>query len=180
MAYNGPMVSLFLGLTGANLLLLSIVFGLGLVAIDGGKPTGLYAFHITLAIAAGMMTLATHIGTYMYFMATSRWLEAASHKAGLPVEQYVGPALKRKSRSFALMMAAIGITALTMFAGAACDPTVRPWWPGEVHLVMAAMTIVVNALCAMGELKLIREQGSLMDSAIAKVQPTEQTADAVN
>src|SRR5689334_4317384 len=117
------MPTLFLGLTAANLLLLSMVFGLGLFATDAGKPTSLYSYHISLAIAAGLMTLLAHLAVYTYFMATSRWLQAATDKANLDPQTYAAPALAGKRRVFPLAMAAIIFTMLTMFAGAGADPT---------------------------------------------------------
>lgn len=155
-------------MTIANLLLLCSVFGLGLFAVVDGRPTGWYAYHIGMALGAGMMTLVTHIGTYMYFMATTRWLEAAAAKVGLDVATYVTAPLRRKARVFPLMMAAVGSVMLAMFAGAAADPTVRPWFSGEVHLVIAALAIVINAVCALAELRLIKAQSALVDDAAAR------------
>ncbi len=162
------MIPLFLGVTIANLLLLCAVFGLGLFAVADGRPMGLYTYHIGLALGAGMMTLVANIGTYMYFMGTTRWLEAAAAKAGLDVSTFVATPLKRKSRVFSLMMASVGSVMLTMFAGAAADPTVRPWFGGEVHLAIAALAIVVNAVCALAEIRLIEAQSALVIDAAAR------------
>jgi hypothetical protein len=162
------MLPLFLGLTAANLLLLSTVFAIGLFAVDPANvPTWLYSYHIALAIAAGMMTLLTHIATYTYFMATSRWLQAATEKANLNVNDFAAPAFAAKRRALPVAMTAIVAVMLTMFAGAASDPTVRPWWPGEVHMAVAGVAIAVNVFCAMLEYKLIQSQGKLMDGALA-------------
>jgi hypothetical protein len=166
------MIPLFLGLTAANLLLLGVVFVLGLGAIDGGRPTGLYAYHISLAIAAGLMTALTHVAGYMYFMATSKWLRAATDKAALNPAAYAEPAAVNKRRVLPLVMGAIVATMLAMFAGAAADPTMNAWWPGEVHLAVAAIAIGVNALGAVGEYRLIRAQGKLMDEALIEVNRT--------
>ncbi len=174
--YNAPMISLFLGLTLANLLLLSMIFSLGLFAIDAaGKPTTFYAMHIALAIAGGMMVLLTHLGTFMYFMATSRWIEAASHKFDLPIEQFTRPALGRKRRAMATAMTAIMVTMLAMFIGAAVDPTVNPWWPPEVHLAAGVLAIMTNFVCATIEFRLLKAQAGLMKQTIAA---TGQTHDA--
>ncbi len=159
---------LFLGLTAANLLLLATVFAIGLFAVDpADKPTGLYSYHIALAIAAGMMTLLTHIAVYTYFMATSRWLQAASEKANLSLDDFAAPAFTAKRRVLSVVMTAIIAVMLTMFAGAAADPTVHPWWPGEVHMAVAGVAIAVNLFCALLEYKLIQSQGKLMDGALA-------------
>jgi len=167
------MPTLFLGLTAANLLLLSIVFGLGLFATDAAdQPTWIYSYHIALAIAAGMMTLLTHLAVYTYFMATSRWLQAATDKANLDPNAYAAPALAAKKRVLPLAMTAIVLTMLTMFAGAGADPTLRRLWPAEVHLAIAALAVAANALCAALEFRLIKAQGRLMDGALAILNNT--------
>lgn len=162
------MIPLFLGLAAANVLLMGIVFFLGLMAIGPDAiPSRFYAFHISMAIASGLMMLLAHVGTYMYFMATSRWLEAATNKAGLSAARFHDPARKRKSKVFAAMMAAVTLTMLTMFAGAAADPTVNPLWPGEVHMVLAIAAITVNLLAHAVQFQHIRSQSRLMDEAVA-------------
>jgi hypothetical protein len=166
------MIPLFLGLTLANLLLLGIVFALGFTAVEGAKPSHMYAYHITLGIASGLLTAFAHVSIYMYFMATSKWLRAATEKAGLDPAAYAAPALVNKRRVLPMMMIPIAMTMLAMFAGAASDPTVNPWWPGELHMGVAAIAIAANALCAMGEYRLIRAQGRLMDEALAVVNRT--------
>ena len=166
------MIPLFLGLTIANLLLLVVVFVLGFGTFHEGKPTDHYAYHISLAIAAGLMAVLVHVVAYMYFMATSKWLRAATDKAGLDPAAFALPAMSNKRRVLPLVMGAIVMTMLAMFAGAGADPTVNPWWPGELHMVVAAAAIAANALCAAGEFRMIRTQGRLMDEALAVVNRT--------
>jgi hypothetical protein len=66
-------------------------------------------------------------------------------------------------------MAAIVLTMLAMFAGAGADPAVNRLWPVQVHLMMAALAIAVNVLCAFSEYQHIRAQSQLMDDAIERV-----------
>jgi hypothetical protein len=177
------MIPLFLGLTAANLILLTLVFGVGRFAVADGVPTGLYYFHVALGIATGMIATLTHLVVYTYFMATSRWLQAAANKANLDLNRFVVPALTRKSRALPVVMAAVAAVMLTMFSGAAADSTVRPWWPGEVHLVTGAFAIGINILCAAIEYRLIRGQGDLMDQALVAVnlmQPSSGSQRAVH
>jgi hypothetical protein len=162
------MTSLFIGMTVANLLLLCTVFGMGLGVIGAdGKPTGIYAYHISLAIAAAFVTLGTHTGVFMYFMATCKWLQAATDKAALDVKRFVTPAIENKRRVFACLMAPIVMVMLASFAGAGADRTLSPLWSPTVHLGVAAVAIVVNAFAAMLEFKFIKAQGRLMDDALA-------------
>ncbi len=171
------MISLFLGLHTANLLLLSLAFGLGLFAVDPAQqPTAVYGYHQALGIGAGLMATLVHMAVFVYFMATTKWLEAATDKADLDATRFIAPSLSRKARVFAVAMAAIVITMLTMFAGAGADPAARPLWPGEVHLVMAALAIMVNLASAMAEYHYIRAQSSLMDEALAILNQPSSTA----
>lgn len=178
LSYNLRMLPLFLGLTAANLLLLTAVFILGLFVIDhAGELTPGYDWHLPLGVAAGLMTVFTHVAIYMYHMATARWLEAATDKAGRSISRWVQPALARKRRVFFLMMSAIGVTMLAMFSGALVDPTVRPLLPGEIHLAAGVLAIAVNASCAISEYRHIRAQGVLMDDALAVLnQPAQSGA----
>lgn len=172
------MFPLFLGLTLANLLLMSAVFVLGLFVIDHtNEPTAAYDWHIPMGVAAGLMAALTHVGIYMYHMATARWLAAATDKTGVPEGRWVAPALRRKRRIFFLMMAAIGTTMLAMFAGALADPTVSPLWPGEVHLAAGVVALSVNVAVALSQARHIRAQGRLMDDALHTINSGQRTGD---
>lgn len=168
------MIPLFLGLSAANILLLLISFGLGLSATDAGhSPTEMFSYHVAIGIATGLMTTLTHVSVYTYFMATSKWLHAAADKAGLAEGRYVQPSLARKKKIFAIVMAAIGVTVLTMIVGAASDPTVPdPWVPEGLHMAMAFLSLAVNAAAAAAQFPLIRWQGHLIDEALAGVNNT--------
>lgn len=174
------MISLFLGLSTANILLLLIAFGLGLSATDGQQaPTGLYAFHISMGIASGLMATLTHIAVYTYFMATTKWLGAATDKADLDPQRFVAPAAARKAKALVLVMAAITATMLAMFAGAGGDPTMtNPWWPGGVHLTMGLVALGANVLGAAFEFPLICRQRRSMDEALVILNTTPQTPPA--
>ena len=172
------MIYLFGGLTAANLLLLATVFTLGPGAIDAqGEPTKLYEVHLLFGVAAGLMCALVHVTVFTYFVATSKWLADAADKAALEEAQYVAPSLQRKLRAFLLAMAAFGITFVTMIAGAGGDPTMRLLWPGGIHFMLAAATLVMNLLCALGEYHLIRRQGALISrvAEILGIQPSVST-----
>lgn len=162
------MIPLFIGMTLANLLLLCGVFGLGLFVVGADeKTTSVYAYHISLAIAAAFVTLATHVGTYMYFMATSRWLQAATDKVGLEPRRFAAPALDNKRRSLPCIMMPILAMMAAAFAGAGADRTLAPIWRPEYHLAAGVIAIAVNIFAAMLEFKLIKAQGALMALALA-------------
>lgn len=173
------MFPLFLGLTAANLVLLVTVFVMGLFVVDHTQtPTRGYDWHLPLGIAAGLMAVLTHVAVYMYHMATARWLEAATDKAGVPVSRWVTPALARKRKVFFVMIGTIGATMLTMFSGPLVDPTMNPLMPGEVHLLIGALAIAANVGAALSEARHIRRQGLLMDDALAVLNQTSPAAAA--
>jgi hypothetical protein len=167
------MIPLFAGLTASNLILLTIVFVLGLSADATDPASKVYPIHMAMGIAAGLMVLLSHMSVFIYFMGTVKWLEAASLRADIEPSRFMHPASRHKRRAFALVMTAITITMLTMFAGAGADPTVSKLWPAEVHLMMACLTIAVNAGCALGEYRLIRAQSDVMDNALTLVNDPE-------
>lgn len=160
------MITLFIGLTAANLLSLTAVFVVGLVLKDGGgEPGSLYSIHITLGIIAGLLCALTHVTIFTYFMATTKWLGAATYKAALDHNQFVANSLQRKKHAFRLVMIAITTTTLTMIGGAGADSAAAPLWPPQVHLLLATVTIAVNFLCALSEYKLIAVQGRQIKEA---------------
>ncbi len=154
------MISLFLGLTMANLLLLGTVFVMGLGASQSGG-----AQHVTWAVAAGLLTALVHSVVYTYFMGTSRWLAAAADKADLDSQPFIKEPLDRKKTALFVMLVPVGVTMLTMMGGAATETL--PWWPAGVHLGLGIATLLVNIGAAVWEFRLIRAQGRSMDDALA-------------
>lgn len=166
------MLKLFTGLACANMIVLIGTFLIGPFAVSqGNTPTDLYAYHITMGVASCLLATVTHLAVFTYFMATSKWLEAASDKAGLDRTQYVAPAYTQKRGAIKLAMIGIGVMLLAVFAGAGADPTVNPLWPSGVHMTTAIIALSVNLGCMLGEAKLIKQQGKLMDQALAVFNP---------
>ncbi len=161
------MIPLFLGLTLANLLMLSGAFALGLAARHLGDGADAYAAHLAMGLGAALGTAMTHCVVYTYFMATTKWLEAASDKAGLDRQRFVLQAKAAKSRSFRFVMLAILSTMVTAFGGAATDTV--PGWPAHLHITLASVAILTNGLCARAEWLLIRARQALMDEALARI-----------
>ena len=162
------MIPLFLGLTAANLLLMAAVFCLGPAAVDAhDAPTGLYTLHLTLGFLAALVCALVHVAVYTYFMATCKWLAEAAAKAALEPGGCVAPALRRKTKALACVMAAIVCMLAAMIGGAGADPTVDRLWPGQVHLVLALIALTANLVAAVIEYGLIADQGKLMDDVLA-------------
>ncbi|MBI1338238.1 MAG: hypothetical protein GC164_14950 [Phycisphaera sp.] len=162
------MVTLFIGLVVANLLVLCTNFVLGLGAVGADNlPTAVYRYHIALGIGAGLMVTLTHVVVYTYFMGTSKWLQAATDKAGISPGKFAQPGARAKRKAFPLIMTPILVTMVAMFAGAGADPTAGAVWSGQVHLFIAAVAIVVNIGAHLLEFRAIKAQGARMDEALA-------------
>jgi len=159
------MIPLFLGLTAANLLLLSTIFALGLAVSHGDGSTTMYQHHVTWAVAAGLLATLCHSVVYTYFMATSKWLAAAADKAGLDAKAYITAPSNRKKMALFIIMTPVLVTMLTMCGGAAADTFQR--WPAGLHLGLGIATLLVNLGAAVWEFRLIRAQGKTMDQALA-------------
>ncbi len=162
------MVPLFISLNVTNLLLLGAAFVLGLVAAGaGGQADALRALHVNLGIFAGLLAIFVHCATFTYFMATTKWLQAATDKADLDRARFVTDARRRKSKTLALCMAAVAVTMLAAFTGAGRDRAVAPHWPTPLHLAMAVVTLAVNALCTLALYRHVRRRRRLMAEALA-------------
>ncbi len=164
------MISLFLGLSLANLLLLGLVFALGLATAAAGFSGGtmrLYALHVALGVTAGLMTALAHPDDLHVLYGHGQMARRGHGQGGHGSGTVVDAGLAEQGADLALGASAVILTMLAMFAGAAADPTVRPWSSGQVHLVMAGLAIAGNLICTLGEYRLIRAQGRLMDETLA-------------
>ncbi len=171
------MVPLFLGLTLANLVMLAVVAGQGFMWVDD-DAAGIPGIHVLLGVASGFMSVITHVAVYMYHMATSRWLRAATHKLVIDDDRYVTPAFARKRKVMLFVMPTILISMVNLFAGAAADAGSNSGGASRVHLVLALVTIAMNVFAAAGEWICIRGQGRLMDQALSELnQPDAKKPD---
>ena len=175
------MFAIALGLSAANIILLAMAFTVGLSALDveSGAMT-VYSTHIAIGIACGLMCALTHVAIFTYFMATSKWLQAAVDKGGMQYNDFVAPSLSRKIRVLAAGLVAIGGTLAAMIGGAGCDPTVNILWPAGIHLALAISAIIINIIVALIELRLVSDQVKLIDKAliILNTLPTPQPSTA--
>ncbi len=155
------MIPIFVGLAGANLLLLAVSFTLGIA--------GVYRYHLVMGIGAGLMCTLAHVAVFTYFMGTAKWLAAATDKLGADPRRFSLPASQNKRRAFPVIMIPILATMLAMFAGAGADPAAHPLWPIQVHFVLALLAIAVNLAAHLHEYRAIRRQGQLMDEALRTI-----------
>ena len=158
------MISVVIGLSAANLLLLIGVWCLGLTFAGSARGDALYTLHVTLAILASLMSILVHVAVFTYFMATTKWLTAAADKAALAADDYILPSQRRKSRALICLMGAFVAMLITVLAGAAADTTGRGW-VSQIHMWLGALTIAVNLVAAIGEYHLVAHQGRLLHRA---------------
>lgn len=163
------MIPLFLGLTLANLIILCLVAGQGFASVGSTGEAGITHVHVVLGVASGFMSVMTHVVVYMYHMATSRWLRAATHKLVIGDDRFVDPAFARKRKVMIFVMPTILLSMVNLFVGAAADAGSNTGSMGQVHTVLAMVTIAVNFAAAVGEFACIRGQGRLMDDALAEL-----------
>ncbi len=121
--------------------------------------------HLFFGIGTGMLCFAVHVIIFMYFMATSRWIHAASDKANLDEKKYADPSLKNKSKVLAYAMIAIVSMMLTMMAGASADLSVK-LLPPTVHMFIAIFMIATNSYIAMLQYSLIKQQKNMMTTVL--------------
>src|SRR5688572_33287597 len=116
------MISLFLGLTLANLVCLSTAAGLGYLHADG-RAAG--RWHVLVGALSAITCCAVHCVVFTYFIATAKWIQHAISVKNLD------PALAAPTRSFkaqavpAAMVAMASVFAAALF-GAYADSYGRP------------------------------------------------------
>lgn len=169
------MIPLFIGLHATNLLVLIGVFTLGLLLPDADlSGMNMRSYHMLAGIFAGLFCTLAHMATFTYFMATTKWLGAATDKGNLNPKHFVIPAQSQKSRAFMTCLLAVGITMATMFAGAAADTAVEQGAAATWHLLLATAAVATNFICAGSQFRYIQHRGKLMDQALTILndQPT--------
>jgi hypothetical protein len=150
------MISLFLGLTLANLICLCTAAGLGYLH-GAGHATG--QWHVVVGALAAITCCAVHCVILTYFIATAKWVQHAIAAKGLD-PALANPTRSFKAQAFPAALAAIAMVFVTAVLGAAADNSyVRPIYH---HLVALAM-IATNVLTAVAEYGAIRSNGLLID-----------------
>jgi hypothetical protein len=160
------MVSLFLGLTAANLVGLLAALALGYASV--GRPE-LKGYHTLAGTLAALLCVGVHCVVFTYFVATAKWVRHAVAVKGLD-ESLVAP-----TRSFKAMAFPAALFAMFSVFGAAClgaahdSYGVEPTW----HHLAALLALLVNAGAAAMELSAIARNGRLIDDVLARVGASE-------
>ena len=165
------MLPLFLGLNGANTLILMLV--VLFATMNDATPKFLSAItphHALVGIFAAFLTALTHSVTFTYFMATTKWLEAAAIKANLNRDVYIVRTRADKTRVLMLAIAMIGITFAAIFSGAAADVAVTTFGTTSIiHLATGVAALLGNLAGGFLLFRHVRQRGRLMHSALTAI-----------
>ena len=156
------MLSLFLGLTTANLLFLLAAAGLGYAGLSSPAAR---AYHPLAGALAALAAVAVHCVVFTYFIATAKWVQHA-----IAVKQ-LDPALAAPTRSFKAQAfpAALGAIAAVFIAavvGAITDAYGRD---PAVHHLLSIAAIAVNIAVAPIEYRAIARNAALIDAILERI-----------
>jgi hypothetical protein len=156
------MITLFLGLTIANLLALLTAATLGYVAAD--RPE-LRSYHLLAGALAAILCVGVHCVVFTYFVATAKWVAHAVTVRSLD------PALIAPTRSFKAIAFPAALGCMTSVFVAACLGAAhdayglnRAW-----HHVVALSSVAANVAGAAVEYHAITRNGRLVDEVLAEV-----------
>jgi MFS family permease len=160
------MVSLFLGLTVANVVGLVAALVLGYVARG---DEGWRGYHLLAGVLAALLCIGVHCVVFTYFIATAKWVRHAVEVKHLD-ESLIAPTRSFKVMAFpAALLAMLAVFAAACL-GAAHDAygLARAW-----HHLAALGAVVVNVTAAAVELRAIGRNGRLIDDVLARVGVAE-------
>jgi hypothetical protein len=156
------MISLFLGLTLANLVGLCGAAGLGYLN-SSGKSVG--QWHVVAGALAAIVCCAVHCIVFTYFIATAKWIRHAIVVKGLD-PALAAPTRSFKAQAFPAALLAIAMVFVTAAMGAAAD---NQYVGAQVHHLVALAMIAVNVLVAIAEYAAIRSNAALIDRILELV-----------
>ena len=156
------MISLFLGLTIANLVGLLGAAALGYVA--AGRPEW-RGYHLLAGTLAALLCVGVHCVVFTYFVATAKWVRHAIDVRGLDA------ALAAPMRSFKAMAFPAALVCMASVFVTACLGAARDAYgtSGVWHHVMALCSIAANVGGAMVEYHAIVRNGRLIDGVLARI-----------
>ena len=163
------MIPLFLGLTGFNLLCLTIAVSLGYAVMFAG--TNYSAYHQLSGALATIACCAVHCIVFTYFIATAKWAQHAIEVKHLD-PTLANPTRSFKAQAFPAAMLAMVIVFFTAVMGVITfSYGLNPIW----HHLLAIGSLLTNAGVSVIEYRAIVKNGLLIDSILQKVNhPAEQ------
>ena len=161
------MISLFLGLTIANLTALLVTIGLGYA---GAGSTGtLRAWHMLAGTMTVLLCIAVHCVVFTYFIATAKWIQHAVTVKHLDAG-YTAPTRSFKAQAFpAALMAMFAVFIAAMFGAATDSGVASATW----HHLAALTAFAVNLGAAVIEYTAIHRNARLIDQLLAEIPVDE-------
>ena len=157
------MIPLFIGLTGFNLLCLSITTALGYAVMFAGPKYA--AYHQLAGSLSAVACCAVHCVVFTYFIATAKWVQHAIEVKHLD-QQLAAPTRSFKAQAFPSAILAMLIVFIAAVVGVATfSYGIRPIW----HHALAWISVVVNLLVAVVEYRAIARNGALIDSILGRI-----------
>ena len=155
------MLSLFLVITGFNLLCLVLTALLGYRF--GGSPVT--QWHPLAGIASMMICVGAHCIVFTYFIATAKWVQHAVTVKRLDAS-LVAPTRSFKMQAFpAALLAMLSVFVAGVLGAARVNYDTSPLW----HHAAAWIAIAVNVGVACVEYRAIARNGQLVDTVLAKI-----------
>jgi hypothetical protein len=161
------MVTLFLGLTLANLACLLTTAALGYARLADAAGGAVAPRHVTLGFASAILCCAVHCVAFTYFVATAKWVRHAVALRRLD-ESLLAPTRSFKAQAFPAALASMLAVFFAAVTGAASE---NYRLPAALHHVAAILAVTVNALAACVELLAIRRNGALIDRVLLLAGP---------
>ena len=159
------MISLFLGLTIANLIALLVTIGLGYASAT--ETGNLRAWHMLSGTMTVLLCIAVHCVVFTYFIATAKWIQHAVTVKKLDVG-YTTPTRSFKAQAFPAALTAMFAVFIAAIFGAATDNrVVSVTW----HHLLALGAFAVNLGAAAIEYTAINRNARLIDQLLAELPP---------
>ena len=167
------MISLFLGLTIANLTALLVTITLGYA---GAGATGTFrAWHMLAGTMTVLLCIAVHCVVFTYFIATAKWIQHAVTVKQLG-NHFTAPTRSFKAQAFPAAMAAMFAVFIAAMFGAATDSGVAT---ATWHHLLALAAFAVNLGAAVIEYTAINRNARLIDQLLAEIPSNEMETRSV-
>ena len=132
--------------------------------------------HFLLGVAALVCAVLVHALVITYFMGTGRWLEETCEAYRL-VDSWQARSRELKWRLYPAIVASLLLLIVTGAFGGAADPAsavgfqgIGPLTAPQVHLWVAVVTLLVNAVVNVFEFLALRRNGALVQEVLAEVR----------
>ena len=171
---------IFISLATMSFLALSATcflgWSIGDAAVNRPEVQSRVTLHFLVAVGSLVFAVLVHALVLTYFMGTGRWLEETCNAYRLG-NDWQERSKTMKFRLYPAMTLCLVLLIATGAFGAAADPAsavgFRGWGPftgGQVHLAIAAATMLVNAVVNMYEFQSLSQNGRLVDEVLSRVR----------